>query len=100
VLPSEREGLPRSVLESLALGVPAIGCKARGTEELLEDRCGVIVPIGDVGSLSQAMIWMSTNPEEAAEMGRLGRRKVLERYDLPHSLAVTEALYRRILDKQ
>ena len=55
VLPSEREGLPRSVMESIALRVPVIGANARGTRDLLKDGGGWIVPVGGVKELCRKM---------------------------------------------
>nr|WP_321500569.1 glycosyltransferase family 4 protein [uncultured Dethiosulfovibrio sp.] len=56
VLPSEREGLPRSVMESIALGVPVIGTNARGTRDLLRDGGGWIVPVGDTKQITEVII--------------------------------------------
>jgi glycosyltransferase involved in cell wall biosynthesis len=100
LLPSEREGLPRSMQESLALGVPVIGADVRGTRELLRDGCGVVVPVGDVHGLTNAVRWVLAHPERANDMGRRGRQRVIERYALPLSLGVTEKLYRHILELQ
>ncbi len=55
VLPSEREGLPRSVMESLALGVPVIGADTRGIRDLISRGNGWIVPVGEVRELARAM---------------------------------------------
>lgn len=55
VLPSEREGLPRSVMESIALGIPVIGANARGTMDLLKDGGGLIVPVGDIKGFALAI---------------------------------------------
>ncbi|KPL23893.1 MAG: hypothetical protein AMJ93_03680 [Anaerolineae bacterium SM23_84] len=98
VLPSEAEGLPRTVMESLALEVPVIGTDIRGTRELLEDGCGILVPVGDVQALTEAMRWMITHPDEAAAMGRRGRRKVQGPYELRNALKATEILYQEVLN--
>jgi glycosyltransferase involved in cell wall biosynthesis len=56
VLPSYREGLPRSVIEALAAGRPAIVTDIRGSRELVADGInGLIVPPGDVRALSAAI---------------------------------------------
>jgi glycosyltransferase involved in cell wall biosynthesis len=93
LLPSAGEGLPRSVLESLALEVPVIGTDIRGTRELLLGGCGILVPVGDVPALTEAMRWVVQFPDRAAAMGRVGRRKVLARYDLAHALEAQHAIY-------
>jgi glycosyltransferase involved in cell wall biosynthesis len=43
LMPSKREGLPRSVMESMAMKTPVIGCDIRGTRDLLKDGCGILV---------------------------------------------------------
>ena len=46
VLLSEREGLPRSVMEAMSMGVPVIGTNIRGVADLLADGAGSLVPVG------------------------------------------------------
>ncbi|PIE55282.1 MAG: glycosyltransferase family 1 protein [Dethiosulfovibrio peptidovorans] len=60
VLPSEREGLPRAVMESLALGVPVIGADARGTRDLLKNGGGWIVPVGGIQELAALLHKLSS----------------------------------------
>jgi glycosyltransferase involved in cell wall biosynthesis len=83
-------------MESLALEVPVIGTDIRGTRELLDDGCGILVPVGDVQALAEAMRRMTTRTDEAAAMGRRGRRKVQGSYELRNALRQTEALYREV----
>jgi glycosyltransferase involved in cell wall biosynthesis len=89
---SKREGLSRSVMEALALSVPVVASTARGNRELVGDS-GFIVEIGDVHGLADAMDWLIEHPEERQAMGRRGRQRVVERYDLQHLIRVHEALY-------
>ena len=96
VLPSEREGLPRAVMESLSLAVPVIGSEVRGTRELLAGGCGMLFKLGDVEAIARAMEWVLDNPGEAEAMGRRGR-DAMERYELPSILRLHEALYLEML---
>ena len=95
-LPSEREGLARSVMESLSLEVPVIGANARGIRDLLDGDCGVLVEVGDVEGLRQAMAWVLEHPGEARAMGKRGRERMAE-YDIRHILNMHEQLYAEAL---
>lgn len=98
VLPSEQEGLPRSVMEALCLEAPVIGSEIRGTRELLEGGCGLLVPVGAVDRLSSAMRRVLDAPAEAQAMGRRGRvRMCNEGYDEGSILKRHEDLYAEVL---
>lgn len=92
VLVSEQEGLPRSVMESLSLEIPAIGSKIRGTQELLEGGCGLLVEVGDTEALAQAMARMLDCPEDVRKMGKQGR-ELMATYDLRQIVKLHEQLY-------
>jgi glycosyltransferase involved in cell wall biosynthesis len=96
ILVSEQEGLPRCVLESLALEVPTIGTKIRGTQDLLEGGCGLLVDVGDVDGLAAAMTWMLDRPQEAAKMAKLGYERI-STYDLEVVIQLHEQLYEKAL---
>jgi glycosyltransferase involved in cell wall biosynthesis len=96
VLPSVREGLPRVVLEAMAAGTPVIGCRIRGTSELLEGGCGLLFEPGDVEGLTAAMRSVLDDGFEAEARARLARERV-EAYALPRVLELHEELYERLL---
>jgi glycosyltransferase involved in cell wall biosynthesis len=96
ILVSEQEGLPRSVMESLAMGLPVIGSRIRGTEDLLANGGGRLVEVGDVGGIAQAMKWMLDHPDEADRMGQQGLRD-MSVYDISNILARHDALYADVL---
>ncbi len=98
LLPSEREGLPRAILESLALQTPAISTNIRGVQELLENGCGLMVEVGDVQAIADAMNWIIHHPQEAKAMGKRGRARV-NNYDLQHVLRLHSVLYAEALGK-
>lgn len=99
LLPSEREGLSRSVMESLCLEVPVIGADARGVRDLLEGGCGLLVPVGDTAALAKAMERVLLSPVEAARMGRNGRQKMAA-FDTRHIIELHEQLYARALGER
>ena len=81
ILPSEREGLPRSVMESIAMGVPVIGADVRGTRDLIADGCGVIVPVGDVNRFADAMDKMADGTGRTYTLG-LNAVRMSRKYDV------------------
>lgn len=99
LMPSEREGLNRSVMESLALEVPVIGSDARGVRDLLQDGCGLVVPVGDVEALAKAMSWVLDHPEQAREMARRGRQRVVDSHDIRLILKLHEDIYSDLLEE-
>jgi glycosyltransferase involved in cell wall biosynthesis len=76
VLPSWREGLPRSVMEAMAMGKPVIGSNIRGTRDLLKDGRGLLFSAGDIGALAEAMQRLSEDSKERACIGIAGRQAV------------------------
>jgi glycosyltransferase involved in cell wall biosynthesis len=92
ILVSAQEGLPRSVLESLALELPTIGTKIRGTQDLLADGYGLLIDVGDVVGLTAAMAWILDCQKETMEMAKRGRAHLSD-YDLQYIIKLHEDLY-------
>jgi glycosyltransferase involved in cell wall biosynthesis len=98
VLPSHREGFPRSPMEASAMGVPCIVTDIRGCREAVEhSQNGLLVPLGDVQALAGAIVDLLSNPQRAAELGRNGRRMAEERFDEQLVFARVKAEYARLL---
>jgi glycosyltransferase involved in cell wall biosynthesis len=92
VLPSEREGLPRSLMEALSLAVPAIGTNIRGISELIGADRGILVPLGDPAALADAYRRLAADADEARAMGERGRA-AMAGYDLGVILRLHQELY-------
>lgn len=83
VLPSYREGTPRSVLEAMALGRPVITTDVPGCRETVEEGVnGFLVPAKDSVALADAMEKFILNPEMIVEMGRKSREIAVKKYDV------------------
>lgn len=83
VLPSYREGLPRSTQEAMAMGRAVITTDVPGCRETVVDGVnGFLVPVRDSESLAEAMLKFARNKELIETMGRQSRRIALERFDV------------------
>ena len=98
VLPSYREGLGIVLAEAGAMGKPVVATNIRGCKEAVCDgQNGLLVPLGDVQALADAIIELLTDREKARRMGEEGRRMALERFDEQMVFEKVEAEYARLL---
>lgn len=70
---SDYEGLPNSLLEAMAMGLPCVStdCPCGGPRTLIQNgENGILVPVGDAEALAGGMLALIENPERAAELGR------------------------------
>lgn len=81
VLPSDYEGMPNTLIEAMALGLPCIAtdCPCGGSAMLIEnDVSGILVPTGDQEALQKALCALLAEPAEAVRMGG-NAKKILEK---------------------
>ena len=98
-LPSLKQGLGSIMLEAMALGRPVIATKTGGVFSVVHDQVnGLIVPPGDIESLSQHMIELLKDPARARELGEEGRQHVRKEYSVTRMLEQTAKLYREMLE--
>jgi len=80
-LPSYREGLPKSLLEAAAAGLPLVAFNVPGCRELVRPgENGLLVPCKDVSALADAIEWLLDNPGERERMGRKSREIALTEF--------------------
>lgn len=82
VLPSHREGMPRSIIEAMLTGLPVVATKIRGSRELVVDgETGLLVPVDAVDDLSHALQALIVDRAMRDRMGTAGLNRARERYD-------------------
>ncbi|MBF0753114.1 glycosyltransferase family 1 protein [Jeotgalicoccus nanhaiensis] len=82
VLPSYREGMPRSIIEAMAMFNAVIATNIRGArEEVTHGENGLLVPVGDTAELARAMSYLLDRPELIEQMKEAGYARTLEEYD-------------------
>lgn len=83
VLPSYREGVPRSNQEAMAMGRPIITTDAPGCRETVREGVnGFLVPVGDAQQLADRMLRFVDSPDLVSSMGRASRQLAEERFDV------------------
>lgn len=83
VLPSYREGLPKTLLEAAACGLPIITTDAPGCREIcVHEKNGLLVKIKDSEDLANAIIKLSEDKELRKKMGEASRSMVEEKFSL------------------
>ena len=94
LLPSYREGLPNSVLEAGAMGVPSIVSDISVCSELVTNNVtGIIVKVKSISELEKAMIFAHNNPEKMKELGANMRKNVAEKYNSDYVYSALETFY-------
>ncbi|WP_072341278.1 glycosyltransferase family 4 protein [Devosia enhydra] len=83
VLPSYREGTPRTLLEAMAMGRPLVATDVPGCRETVDDGVnGWLCRVKDAADLAEKMLRMArASPESRAEMGRQSRLKAEREFD-------------------
>jgi glycosyltransferase involved in cell wall biosynthesis len=83
VLPSYREGTPRTVLEAMAMGRPVITTDSPGCRETVENEVnGFLVPVKNSNELAQRMNWFNENQYMIPVMGNESLRIVKNKFDV------------------
>jgi glycosyltransferase involved in cell wall biosynthesis len=88
ILTSDREGLPLSILEAMASGLPSIVTEVGGNAELITNRVdGLIVPRESVNATAEAISYLANHSEERAQMAKMARAKACEAFDIENAMA-------------
>jgi glycosyltransferase involved in cell wall biosynthesis len=97
-LASSFEGLPNSILEAMAAGVPVVASDIPGNRDLVvPGETGYLVPVGDRAALATRANELLDNPERARAMGEAGRRRALDEFSVARMIERFVKLYRELL---
>ena len=98
-LPSYREGLPKSLIEALATGLPCVTTDVPGCREVVAPNAnGLLVPAREVQPLVDALQTLIDSPALREEMGRIARRRAVAEFSSDRVVRETLSVYRSMLD--
>jgi len=101
VLSSLSEGLPQSLLQAMAAGIPVVATKVGGVPEVvIHEKTGLLVESGDHEGLAKGIIRILQNRDEAEQMSRDARELILKEHTADKMIDKIEGLYKKLLSKK
>ncbi len=93
-LPSFAEGLPVVLMEAMAMEIPCVSTYIAGIPELIRDgEDGLLVPASDLDALVKALASLMDDAELRRRIGKSGRARVVEDYDLRRNVERLAAIF-------
>ena len=94
--PSFVEGLPISLLEAMAIGLPSISTNVYGIPEaIINEKTGLLIEPGDPDSLAAAILNMKNDPDLRRRLADAGREHVLRSFDEREAARIAISEYKR-----
>lgn len=99
VLPSYREGFPRSAMEAAACGLPVVATDIRGCRQVVDHGAtGLLVPVRDGPALADALASLAGDPARRRAMGLAARKKAEAEFDDQEVIRRTLAAYEEAIE--
>ena len=93
IVPSLRESFGMSAVEAMAMEIPVIASRVGGVMEVIDDgNTGILVPSAEPRALADAIQYLINNPKIRFEMGRKGRNRVSQMFNIDKNLRITEKI--------
>lgn len=100
VLPSYREGLPKSLIEACAIGRPIITTNAIGCKECVDEGVnGFKVPVKSINELAEAISKLIRSEELRCKMGKASREKAEKEFSLTYVVNEHMSIYSQLHER-
>lgn len=94
----DREGIPQTIVEGMATGIPTIGSTHAGIPELIQNNhTGLLVEERNSEDIARSIIKLYTNPELVSMISYKGRESVVEKHCVHKMVKNTELLYHKVI---
>jgi len=98
---SLHEGLPRAVVQALAVGIPAIGFALDGTPEVIIDgETGFLTAAEDISAVAEKTEILLNDPAMRSRFGQAGKKKVLDQFAWRKMADILEDEYAFLLNRK
>ena len=86
------------IVEGMAAGKPVVATNGGGVPEIVEDGLtGILVPMGDVSAMAEAICRICADPLAARIMGAKGKKRVAEHFTIEQTARKVESVYAYLL---
>ena len=99
LLPSYNEGLPMTIMEAMAAGIPSITTRVAAIPEAVNEENGVLLEPGDVQALGQSILTLCGDAELRQRMSRCCCETAREKFALDVHIRRIQSIYRELLEK-
>ena len=101
IQPSIVEGLPRVIIEAMAMAKPIVASDIDGIrEEIDHEKTGILVPSKNPNALAEAIMMLLKDESKARDLGRAARKTADQRFNLNRQLALYEEMYLELLSRK
>ncbi len=99
VVPSRYDGLPFLPLEAMAMGKPVVGTRVDGVQDVIVDgETGFLVDLDDNAAMAEKIIELLGNPALRERMGKAGRKRVEEHFNITRNIRKIEVVYNNVYE--
>ena len=92
----DRDGIPNSLLEAMATGLPVVATTVGGIPEVvIHGQSGLLAPPGDSAALAELLVMLATDRDLRQQLGRRARARVVERFDRVSMIRAISPLFGR-----
>jgi glycosyltransferase involved in cell wall biosynthesis len=100
VLPTLVDKTPNCLMEALSLQTPSIASDIDGVKELIPKGGGILISPGDPDLLREKIEWILNHPREAAEMGAIARKFMIDEFDWSLTYKKVKEIYQELLENR
>jgi len=99
VMASEKEGLPRVILEAMLMGKPVIACDIAGPSELIVDgETGFLVPAGQTKAIANAMLSLTKDSALRDQMGERAKERVIKNFPVEKYASSVNKIFEELIN--